>query len=496
MATDEVLAFNSQNNQNEIIRLLTQDVNLHQETKRGLQKLTVNLNSWQQELTRLFDEIDIPRYAEQDVHEINLLNKAKQERQQQIRDNMRAFWLAQNNARAAALVPAVEKSLYTKHVTLKNDFVVKGFDPATGTYIQPLLWEGKVCVADFIEDISICSFSNACNIPLSLSRMLHTAQQRGFGEKQYISLFLDFIKTYLPTGYQSALVYSKHMAGLFEYIISLISSDSEVVKVRKALSNVRRKPGDSLNEVVLKVQALSYMLYTMLSPSKEDSLIQRRASHTAMDAIFSLLSPPAVEKYKTVRLKNNEMGHKMSLKEAISICNKIESVRGFELTSELLLPQKISQSDLYVAEYDININQTDLQKFGQRSARQRDYDRNGPRNTSLEKSNSLYQGPTRFSKDYNRMAGKDRFSRSAPGSSRDSFSRTSSREARPNSRHRSQSNDRSARTSPYSASPGGPSRSSPGGTNQRYSSHGSNQRGKYGRDVRHQSRSPSNSSYS
>ena len=135
MATEEVLAFNSQNNQNEIIRLLTQDVNLHQETKRGLQKLTVNLNSWQQELTRLFDEIDIPRYAEQDVHEINLLNKAKQERQQQIRDNMRAFWLAQNNARAAALVPAVEKSLYTKHVTLKNDFLVKGFDPATGTYI-------------------------------------------------------------------------------------------------------------------------------------------------------------------------------------------------------------------------------------------------------------------------------------------------------------------------------------------------------------------------
>ena len=125
MATDEILAFNSQNNQNEIIRLLTQDVNLNQETKRGLQKLTVNLNSWQQELTRIFDEIDIPRLSEQDVHELNLLHKAKQERQEKIRDN--------NNARAAALVPPVEKSLYTKHVTLKNDFVVKGFDPATGT---------------------------------------------------------------------------------------------------------------------------------------------------------------------------------------------------------------------------------------------------------------------------------------------------------------------------------------------------------------------------
>ena len=111
MATEEVLAFNNQTNQNEIIRLLSQDANLHQETKRGLQKLTVNLNSWQQELTRLFDEIVIPRYTEQDVHEINLLHKARHERQQQIRDNMRAFWLAQNNARAAALVPAVEKSI-------------------------------------------------------------------------------------------------------------------------------------------------------------------------------------------------------------------------------------------------------------------------------------------------------------------------------------------------------------------------------------------------
>merc|ERR1712215_134514 len=65
-----------------------------------------------------------------------------------------------------------------------------------------------------------------------------------------------------------------------------------------------------------------------------------------------------------------------------------------------LLPQKMSQSDLYVAEYDININQTDLQKFHQRSTRQRDYDKYGPRNTSLERSTSSYQGPTRFSKDY------------------------------------------------------------------------------------------------
>ena len=83
----------------------------------------------------------------------------------------------------------------------------------------------------------------------------------------------------------------------------------------------------------------------------------------------------------------------------------------FELTSEILLPQKISQSDLYVAQYDININQTDLQKFGHRSARQRDYDKYGPRESSLEKRNSLYKGPTRFSKDYGRMAGKDHFSR-------------------------------------------------------------------------------------
>ena len=44
MATEEIWAFNSQNNQNEIIRLLSQDVNLNQETKRGLQKLTVNVN--------------------------------------------------------------------------------------------------------------------------------------------------------------------------------------------------------------------------------------------------------------------------------------------------------------------------------------------------------------------------------------------------------------------------------------------------------------------
>ena len=82
MATEEIWAFNSQNNQNEIIRILSQDVNLNQETKQGLQKLTINVNSWQQELTRLFNEIEIPHLGEQDVHKMNLLHKAKQEKQE------------------------------------------------------------------------------------------------------------------------------------------------------------------------------------------------------------------------------------------------------------------------------------------------------------------------------------------------------------------------------------------------------------------------------
>ena len=116
MATEEIWALNSQNNQNEIIRLLSQDANLNQDTKRGLQKLTVTLNSWQQELNKAFNEIVIPHLVEQDVHEMNLLHKAKQEKKEQIRANMRSFWLSQNNAAAAARVPQVEKSLYTKHI--------------------------------------------------------------------------------------------------------------------------------------------------------------------------------------------------------------------------------------------------------------------------------------------------------------------------------------------------------------------------------------------
>ena len=47
---------------------------------------------------------------------MNLLHKAKQEKQEKIRENMRSFWLSQNNAAAAARVPQVEKSLYTKHI--------------------------------------------------------------------------------------------------------------------------------------------------------------------------------------------------------------------------------------------------------------------------------------------------------------------------------------------------------------------------------------------
>ena len=194
------------------------------------------------------------------------------------------------------------------------------------------------------------------------------------------------------------------------------------------------------------------------------------------------MSPPAVEKYKVVRLKNNEIGHTMSLKEAISICNKIESVKGYELSSEILLQQKVSQSDLYVAQYDLNVNQTDLQKFGSRSAKQRDYDKYGPRQyqdrpsreRSLERRKPLYKGPTKFSKDYGRTAGKDHFSR---GSSREEGN--SSRE------RRSQSNGRSDSYSRNRYSPGGSSQNQKGRDGQR---------GEYRQEFC-QSRSPSQSSH-
>ena len=185
----------------------------------------------------------------------------------------------------------------------------------------------------------------------------------------------------------------------------------------------------------------------------------------------------------------------MDLKEAISICNKIESVSGYELTTELLLPQKMSQSDLYVAEYDININQTDLRKFQQRSAKQRDYDKYGPRDSSAERSPSSYRGPTRFSQDYKRMARKDRSYGRTSGSRRDSFSRPTSREASPHTGHRRLSSDRSYRTTRSTASPRGPIRSNSGPPHRRSGSNGSNHRGKYGHEVR-QSRSPYRSSHS
>ena len=89
----------------------------------------------------------------------------------------------------------------------------------------------------------------------------------------------------------------------------------------------------------------------------------------------------------------------------------MESVKGYELTTEILLPQKVSQSDLYVAQYDLTVNQTDLQKFRGRSAKAREYDKYGPRqyqerssrDRSLERKKQVYNGPTKFSQDYERI---------------------------------------------------------------------------------------------
>ena len=97
----------------------------------------------------------------------------------------------------------------------------------------------------------------------------------GYSNNQFGEIFLLFIQQHLPAHYTSAMSFSMSTNALFQHLVSLIDTSSEVKKVRKALSEVTRKPGDILADPVLKTKALTATLLWMMNPAETMDVVAR-----------------------------------------------------------------------------------------------------------------------------------------------------------------------------------------------------------------------------
>ena len=164
-----------------------------------------------------------------------------------------------------------------KACIVKEEKRILGWVPSENNFIL-LSNPNKPDLDNLTEFVDQCVHSGATNIPKSIKNLMEEGKLRGFTEAAYTSLWLQFIKKYIENSYQAALTYSRNLNELFEFLLSLVDTETEITKLRNAISKITRKQEDPVSFSVLKMKSLTTSLLFMIDPTAQLSEVTKRAS--------------------------------------------------------------------------------------------------------------------------------------------------------------------------------------------------------------------------
>jgi uncharacterized membrane protein YgcG len=332
---------------NELLKALEEDPAVGPNLRKVCKQLKQRSNHWQDQLKQQWITIQYPHHDQASIQKMNTYMNKHVTKINTQRRNQRAYYQAQGNVVAAQMLPdLVDDSIINKSAIIVNDYQTLGWNPMTKEFIV-IAYTKKPKLEDLAERIESCVHSQAINVPKSLSNILSEGVERGFSAQNYITIFLQFIQKYIASSYISALTYCTNVEQLFDYLLTLIDTSSEIKKIRLALSSVSRQPKEPLAEATLKVKALTSSLLFMMNPSSTLTEVDKRSNYAAQDSIYSFVSPKTRALLQNWKRTANQMSKEITLQEFLEAANNFEILPGHAPTEALSIPDRFSQADLW-----------------------------------------------------------------------------------------------------------------------------------------------------
>ena len=128
--------------------------------------------------------------------------------------------------------------------------------------------------------------------------------------------------------------------------MSLVDTETEITKLRNAISKITRKQEDPVSFAVLKIKSLTTSLLFMIDPTAQLSEVTKRASRAAVDALYTLISEEAKTHLTSWKRRCNEMGKVTTLQEYLEAISKIEQSKSCKPTRDFIVPSQLADSDV------------------------------------------------------------------------------------------------------------------------------------------------------
>ena len=370
-----------------LLKTLTKDANLSNDTKQNLEKLQAKNNPYQAELLERWARVTFPRFTCETILQLNILHQRHIKETNKNREQQRLWLIANGQQQEANQIQDLQDDSITSRSAciLVDANKTSGWNPGTRSFVV-IENNQKISLENHQSDIEQCLFSKSINIPKSLFNVLNKGVDFGYSSTQFGQLFLLFIKEHLAAHYSSAMSFAMSTDSLFQYLVSLIDTSSEIRKVRKCLQEINRHPGQALTDPVLKVKSLTATLLWMLKPNESLETVQKKSDKAAIKSIFQLVDSKARTLLSQWKRRQNDMEAETSLNELIEAANNIELLKTYELTDTKKLNPDFDEIDISLNSFFMKSGMQRPRSGSNRSRRSSSEKSNFSRNSSSERS--------------------------------------------------------------------------------------------------------------
>ena len=299
--------------------------------------LSNSKNNYIRQLQQKWNQIQPPKFTELEIRELctsyyETLEHSNEERMMQ-------------GLSRIALVDS-------KNWVVKSETAWYGWDCETARYYsEPLLFEGSVNFNKLFEPLIISDKeSNPINLIWTSDKFLIKGTEMGLSSNNWIMVWLNLAKSYLPNDFQSLSRYSSEVDKLFFQLTASLNSENETSKLRSALARITRKPTDMLQSPLFKMRGYYEMLLSIEFPSMEAEDISLRADYYSASSAQHLVSKnTALVIQQFIQIRNTE-------NEPISVT----SITNLVSTHEATHPNDRPTTVMYLPE---NCTRLDLQAY-------------------------------------------------------------------------------------------------------------------------------------
>ena len=206
---------------------------------------------------------------------------------------------------------------------VKTDSVWRGWNPEDSQYFEaPILFEGEIKFDRYYEQLVVSDKdSGSVNLIWTIKKLIKRGSDSCLSDENWISLWLQFSRKYMPTSYPTLSRYSDNLETLFVTLVTNINADEELGKLRSTMARLHRRPGEQIQVALYKLKSYYELLLGISFPQLDSNTATIRADNYSANSAKYFVSSntgAVITKYIHYKVQKGEPVNVMNVCQVIS----------------------------------------------------------------------------------------------------------------------------------------------------------------------------------